>query len=62
VPLITILFSHSQVVSPLLSPDLLHQLIKGAFKDHLITWLNNYIKAEYPASEAQKIFDDIDQW
>ncbi|KAF8267178.1 hypothetical protein EI94DRAFT_1701204 [Lactarius quietus] len=37
------------------------QLIKGAFKDHLITWVNNYVKVEYPELEAQKILDDIDQ-
>ncbi|KAI9463519.1 hypothetical protein BJY52DRAFT_1202845 [Lactarius psammicola] len=47
-------------IHQLLSPDLLHQLIKGCFKDHLIMWVNNYIKAEHSASKAQKIFDDID--
>ncbi|KAH9984782.1 hypothetical protein BJV77DRAFT_952361 [Russula vinacea] len=48
-------------INELLSPNLLHQLIKGTFKDHLVTWVNDYIKAEYPESEAMKILDDIDR-
>jgi hypothetical protein len=40
----------------------LHQLIKGAFKDQHITWVNDHITVEYPASEAQKIFNNIDRW
>ena len=34
-------------IHELLTLDLLHQLIKGAFKDHIITWIVSYIKAEH---------------
>ncbi|KAG1737260.1 hypothetical protein EDB19DRAFT_1895859 [Suillus lakei] len=47
-------------IHKLLSPDILHQLIKGAFKDHLVSWVHDYIEAQYTEANANKILDDID--
>ncbi|KAF8193121.1 hypothetical protein K438DRAFT_1934856 [Mycena galopus ATCC 62051] len=48
-------------IHELLSPDLLNQVIKGTFKDHLVTWVGEYLQLTHGTAEAKKIMADIDR-
>ncbi|KAF8477623.1 hypothetical protein DFH94DRAFT_794945 [Russula ochroleuca] len=48
-------------IHELLAPDLLHQVIKGTFKDHLVMWVNEYLIGKHGTKRGTEIIDDIDR-
>jgi hypothetical protein len=48
-------------IHELISMDLLHQIIKGTFKDHVVDWVETYIRNNNEKAEADRILADIDR-
>jgi len=53
-------FPHADIYE-LITPDLLHQLIKGVFKDHLVDWVCEYLVREHGKAKANSILDEVDR-
>jgi len=53
-------------IHELIAPDLLHQIIKGTFKDHLVTWVEELLLHIHRNDRAvrttvNQILDNIDR-
>ena len=46
----------------MISQDLLHQVIKDTFKDHLVTCIVDYIQYANTEGEARCLLDELDHW
>ena len=53
----TVFFPQADI-HELLSSD--HQVIKGTFKDHIVSWVNDYLVIQHGENKAKEIIDNID--
>ncbi|KAJ8473947.1 hypothetical protein ONZ51_g7542 [Trametes cubensis] len=48
-------------IHELIAPDILHQLVKGTFKDHLVAWVELHLREKHGKAGADEILSDVDR-
>ena len=47
-------------IHELITSDLLHQVIKGVFKDYLVSWVSEYLDYFHRTAGKEQVLDEID--